>query len=290
MRITNFHKFNMSHNQMTNILSQQNKIFEQAMTGKKVNRASDDPIRYNEYALIQKTESKLNQYESNLNDSKNLLERIDVVLNSSVESIHIAKTSIVQASNDSLSDKDKGIISDTINETIDQLMSFANTKHLDRYLFSGQKVDVKPMVIEGNQVKYNGNDENMTINISESIDVEVTQSGEKIFSEMINSLIEARDSIKSGNNDDIQEAASRVDDAFINFVDERSRIGVQLTSVDVMENAYKETKVDLESKKQNSIGVDMSQVLSEFQQLGFMYEATMKSTITLNNTSILNFL
>src|SRR5690625_7305047 len=64
---------------------------------------------------------------------------------------------------------------------------------------------------------------NMHINISENMDVEVTQGADVVFGDLINSLYQTEQAIRNNDTDAISEASALVDDAFEEFIDNRSR-------------------------------------------------------------------
>lgn len=280
----------MSSNQLQNITREQNKVYEQVLTGTVLNRGSDDPVIYNESEILSRTESRIEQYQRNIVDAKNFLQKMDVIFGSAIDSVHIAKQDITRAATETLSETDRKIIADTLAETIDQLISFANERHLERHLFSGQKIDEKPIEFENGELTYNGNNKNMHINISENMDVEVTQGADVVFGDLINSLYQTEQAIRNNDTDAISEASALVDDAFEEFIDNRSRVGVQLKSVETMESAYTDTLTDLEIKKEDSLGIELAKVFGEFKQLEYLYQSAIHSTLTMENISVLNFL
>src|SRR5690625_7656853 len=99
--------------------------------------------------------------------------------------------------------------------------------------------------------------------MSENMDVEVTQGADVVFGELINSLYQTEQAIRNNDTDAISEASALVDDAFEEFIDNRSRVGVQLKSVETMESAYTDTLTDLEIKKEDSLGIDLAKVFGE---------------------------
>src|SRR5690625_6267850 len=153
---------------------------------------------------------------------------MDVIFDSAIDSVHIAKQDITRAATETMSETDRKIIADTLAETIDQLISFANERHLERHLFSGQKVDEKPIEFENGELTYNGNNKNMHINISENMEVQVTQGADVVHGDRIDSLYHTEHARRSNDTEAISEASALVDDAFEEFIDNRSRVGVQI--------------------------------------------------------------
>ena len=236
----------------------QAKKFNQISTGRSFNSPSENPIKMNESMLLQRTQNEISQFESNVGDAKSLLAKMDVTYESTIETIHMAKEEGIKGSSGTFNQKDRDVMAENIEQHIDQILSFANEKHLDRYIFSGQKTDTPAIEYDGNNFTYNGNENRMSIDISNHLTVDVSDVASKTFQPVLESLVELRDSLRSGNNGDIQQALGSLDDSFVNFVDNRSKMGVQLNSLETIEFAYKEINTDLEVKRSEVESIDMA--------------------------------
>lgn len=290
MRVSGFDKFKMTQHYLSNIQFESQKKMEQISTGKIFNRVSDDPVRVNRSMLIEVTESRINQFQDNVSDTKSMLEYIDMTYEKAIMSLQEAKELAIKGANDTYTDGDREVIADGIEETIHQILGFANAQHLDRYMFSGQMLNAKPLEYDGTNFTYNGNDNEMKINVSEQIGATVTQSAGQVFVPVLQELVKMRDALRSNNQGNIEAAMGDLESATNGFIDSRSKIGVQLQSVTLLEEAYHQTKTDLGVKRQETEDINMADAISDFTYMQQIYQATIKSSLNMLQNSILEYI
>ncbi|MGF7535628.1 flagellar hook-associated protein FlgL [Bacillus mexicanus] len=290
MRVSAYDKFKVTQNYISDIQYQTQKKQEQIATGKIFNKVSDDPVRVNRSMIIASTESRVSQYQDNISDAKSMLEYIDTVYENTTSNLQEAQKIAIKGANDTYSSADRGVMADNIEETIKQIVGFANSQHLDRYMFSGQKLDTKPIDYDGTSFTYNGNNRDMVINASEEVEVKVSQSAEDVFVPVLNQLVKLRDALRSDDQSQIETAMNDLNTATNDFIDNRSKVGVQLQSMDLLSEAYSQTKTDLTVKKQETESVDMAAAITDFTYLQTIYQATVKSSLNMLKNSILDYI
>ncbi|MCK2000024.1 flagellar hook-associated protein FlgL [[Brevibacterium] frigoritolerans] len=290
MRVSGFDKFKMTQFYLSNIQSDSQRKQEQIATGKIFNRVSDDPVRVNRSMLIDVTESRISQYQDNVTDTKSMLEYVDMTFEKASMSLQEAKELAIKGANDSYTAVDRQVIADGVEETIKQIVGFANAQHLDRYMFSGEKIDVEPLTYDGTTFTYNGNNNDMKINVSEQIQATVSQSAGTVFVPVLQELVKLRDALRSNSQGSIETAMKDVDLATNAFVDNRSRIGVQLQSLQLLEEAYKQTQTDLSVKRNQTEDINMADAISDFAYMQSIYQATVQSSVKMLNNSILEYI
>ncbi|MED2737530.1 flagellar hook-associated protein FlgL [Bacillus toyonensis] len=290
MRVSSFEKFKMTQHRINNMQYESSKKLEQISTGKIFNRVSDDPVRVNRSMLIKVTESRINQFNDNVNDAKSLLEFMDMTFDKATNSLDEAKEQAVKGANDTYSKEDREVMAQGIEETIKQILGFANAQHLDRHMFSGEKLDATPISYDGTNFTYNGNGEDMKVRVSEQMEATVSQSAEKVFIPVLNELVKVRDALRTNDQSKIESTLKDFDKAKNNFIDNRSTIGVQLQSVELLSDAYSQTKTDLSLKKQETEDVNMADAISDFMYTQNIMQATIKSSVNMMKNSILDYI
>lgn len=290
MRVSGFQKFKMTQNYLSNIQYESQKKQEQIATGKLFNRVSDDPVRVNRSMLIDVTENRINQYQDNVNDAKSLLEYIDMTYDKTTTSLEEAKELAVKGANDTYTSDDRKVMASGVEEVIKQIVGFANSKHLDRYMFSGQKLDVHPLDYDGTNFTYNGNSSKMTISGSEQMNTTVTESAEDVFVPALQTLVKLRDALNANDQAAIESTMGELDLKMNDVIDRRSEVGVQLDSINLLDEAYNQTKTDLSAKRQDTEDVDMATAISDFTYMQNIYQATVKSSVNMLQNSILEYI
>ena len=155
MRISTANSFDTGIDTLTRRQAEMNALQDQITTGKRINKASDDPAgaarAERAMASIGRTETSqravqassvlMTQTESNLGDAGDLLQR--------------ARELMVSAGNASYSDSDRAGIAGELQSLRDQLLAIANQSDgAGTYLFGGQGATQKPFVDTPSGVQY----------------------------------------------------------------------------------------------------------------------------------------
>lgn len=290
MRVTGYEKYRLTQSYLTDIQGQAAKKAQQISTGKHFFKVSDDPVRVNRAMMIDASDNRVDQYQRNIGDAKGLLEFIDTTYGKAVTTLQQVNETALRAANGTYTQQDKDVMADSIDVMIQQMVGFANATFLDRHVFGGEVTDVEPLTYDGTTVSYNGNAQTMSIAISNKTDVQVSQTADTVFMPLINELITLRDAIRSGNHADIQTSMGATEALTNQFVDTRSRVGVQLESIERMNEAYEQTKVDLAEKRKTVEDVDLSEVITEYTYLQTRYQASIQAQLKMMQNTILNYM
>lgn len=290
MRISGFEKFQTTQTYLNKLQYEQSIKHEQISTGKMFQRVSDDPVRVNRSMLVNSSISKVDQYLSNVSDAKGLLEFIDTTYGNTIDAIHQVKAVAIKGDNDTVSAEDRKVMASEVEQMIKQVVSFANSRYLDRYTFSGEKTDVKPITYDGATFTYNGNNNEMKIEVSDNLKINVSQEADQAYMPVLENLVEIRDALNNNDTAALKVGMTNLDSSFTKMIDRRSEVGVQLKSAEILNAAYYETKVDLTARKQDAEDVNLADAISEFSYMQTLYQATIKSAASMLKTSIMDYL
>jgi flagellar hook-associated protein 3 FlgL len=133
----------------------------QISTGIRLTAPSDDaPAAIRAIALQRLLELK-DQHQVNLRTSQSFLDATDTSV-SNVSDLLLRVRSTVQGSiGVTASDADRQAAIVEIDGTIQQLLSIANQKFRDRFLFAGSRDATTPFAATGNTIRYDGNEANL---------------------------------------------------------------------------------------------------------------------------------
>jgi flagellar hook-associated protein 3 FlgL len=157
MHIATANAYNVSLEQL--MTRQQNlaNAQEQLTSGKRVNRASDDPAAAAraERALAAEARSTANQRAVDASD--NAMTLSESALGDAGELLQQIREKLVQAGNTGLADADRKSIAGEISEMRKQLFAIANrTDGSGTYLFGGQSADQPPFIDTAGGVQFTG--------------------------------------------------------------------------------------------------------------------------------------
>jgi flagellar hook-associated protein 3 FlgL len=144
---------------------------EQATTGSRINRPSDDPTASASILNLQSENAVLENYLNTLAEAVSTLNISSSVLQQITSALNQVKTSITQVTSGTYDDASRQRTAEAIDNTLEQLVQLANTKNNGQYLFGGSDTNSAPFVVERTNgkitsVTYQGSSENLNINVA----------------------------------------------------------------------------------------------------------------------------
>ncbi len=142
MRITNQIVSGNSLRNMQKSMAEVNRRTQQLTTGKKISKASEDPVIAIRALKLRTTVSQLEQYKGkNIPDATSWYQITDTSLDNIIDKIKGINDYCVQGSTDSFSTSDRSAIIDGLKQLRDMIFSEGNSTYAGRYIFSGYKTD-----------------------------------------------------------------------------------------------------------------------------------------------------
>ncbi|ATJ84678.1 flagellar hook-associated protein FlgL [Halomonas beimenensis] len=183
MRISTVTMFEQS---VTSLNRQQGdflKVSEQIASGRRVVNPSDDPQAASRAVGVDQARAVTQQFADSRVSARNSLSQAESVLNSVSDAVTRAKTLMVQASSDTLSDVDRESVASELRGVYEALLGQANaTDGNGRYLFGGYQDSSAPFVKDAaGEVQYVGDTNVRRQRIDASRLMDVSDHGEAIF-------------------------------------------------------------------------------------------------------------
>jgi len=147
-RVTFTTMYNTTMRNMQQNAGRMNKIDEQVASQSRLNRPSDDPIGFTNTMSYRNILNSLGQQERNMDDGTSYLSVLDTSFTSMNNLFDRSRELAVGASNDTLKHQERLFINMEIRENLEQLVSLAQTKHKDDYIFSGRWTNLPPYEIK----------------------------------------------------------------------------------------------------------------------------------------------
>jgi len=196
MRITqNVMVDNMMNNLQKN-MDQLDKYSQRLSSGKQFQRPSEAPIEAAKSMDFSSTIEKSEQFEENVNQARSWLETSESAMDDANEVVQRARELTIQGANDTLTESERENLAQEMEELRNELISIAETRHGDRYVFSGQSTDQAPFDEEGD---YQGDHKNIVREINPGVDMTVNVTGEEAFGESIDALDDVISDLRQGN-------------------------------------------------------------------------------------------
>jgi len=127
------------------------KLQDQINTQKKITRPSDDPVVAMKGMRYRSQLEEVNQFYRNLTEGFTWMENTDAALDETTQVLNRVRELTVEASNDSYDPVARADIAKEIQQLQEHLVSMANTKIGDNYIFNGTDTSNSPI----NQNQFN---------------------------------------------------------------------------------------------------------------------------------------
>ena len=176
MRIATASSFNVGVNTLTNRQAELNKLQDQLATGKRVNKASDDPAAAAraERALAGEMRSITNQ--RSVDASRTAMLQSEAALGDAGTLLQQAREAVVASGNASYSDAERKVRAQELAALRAQLLTVANRGDgAGGYIFSGQSATQQPFTDTTAGVKFSGTTGAMTTD--NSVNMPLTDNG-----------------------------------------------------------------------------------------------------------------
>jgi len=162
------------------------RLQEQASTGSRINRISDDPYDACRVLGLESHQRSLETYMETLSELVGKLEISSSVLGDMTSALANIKADLAQVVSGTYGQEGRLRIADGINDTLEQMVSLANTEHSDQYLFAGSDTTSAPYVVERNsgkivRVTYQGSNEKPNIEVAPGLQASPFYVGDEIF-------------------------------------------------------------------------------------------------------------
>ncbi|OJA06275.1 flagellar hook-associated protein FlgL [Halomonas sp. QHL1] len=183
MRISTVTMFEQSTASMNRQQSDLMKVSQQIASGRRVVNPSDDPQAASRAVGVDQAKAVTEQYSDSRVSARNSLSQTESILNSVSDAVTSAKTLLIQASSDTLSDVDRESIASELKGVYETMLGQANaTDGNGRYLFGGYKDNAPPFVKSADgSVEYKGDSNVREQRVDASRLIPANDNGETIF-------------------------------------------------------------------------------------------------------------
>jgi flagellar hook-associated protein 3 FlgL len=162
------------------------RLQEQVSTGARVNRVSDDPsVAYNILTLNSQGKS-LQNYIDNLSEVSDTLQLSSTIISNVTSYLSELKSKLTQVVSGTYNQQQREAAADGINDILEQILSLANTKNLNRYIFGGANTASAPYVIQRTNgeitaVTYQGSTDARDVEVAPGLNTSAFYVGSDIF-------------------------------------------------------------------------------------------------------------
>jgi flagellar hook-associated protein 3 len=146
--------YNTSMRNLQRNAEKQNKLDEQIMSEKMINRPSDNPVGFTNSLRYKNTLNSLGQHQLTMNDGEVYMTILEDTHNSMNKIFGRCQALATQASTDTVNHEQRLFTNLEVRELLEQLVANSQTKHKDGYIFSGKWTNQPPYEIKTGEADY----------------------------------------------------------------------------------------------------------------------------------------
>jgi flagellar hook-associated protein 3 FlgL len=273
------------------------RLSEQIGTGKRVNRASDDPSSFAQARRMDVLTERYTQYQRSIDAARSWTDSTQKSLDDLAELFTRAHEAGLRASNGSLNASDGEIIAKELEALYTEVLDTLNTKSGEEYLFAGSRTTVTPFTEDGvtGEVEYNGNANGRKRTIGHDLSMNINISGDRIhdtgagytITESLQNLI---DSIRAGDPAAVSTALGQVEQSRDHVVDLGAEAGTLASRLSLAEDQLTDAMLTVESRRSELEDADVAELFMLFQKEQTGLTAALQSAASILQTSIMDYL
>lgn len=297
MRITQLLTFNGFQDQLKNNRQQLAKFQEQLSTGKRVVRPSDDNVAFGNSRQLQETIRKNKQYQKNIKTGMSHARSSQEALDSMIDILIDFKTAAIQGSTDTLNDNDREILADKVAGLKKKIVSRANKKFNNTYLFGGTNSTEAPFS-ENNTapggVADTSTDRALKIRVSEITEIETTVTGNELRDTSAGDLFEVmqsvEDALRANDRDAVNNAQEDIDKVVEHVTGLASKLGNNINRMDYISEQIESQSISQEAEISRMTDADYAETIANFKKHETSYQAAMSVHSRISQMSLLNYI
>lgn len=238
MRISSLYNSNAMISQLGVNGTRVSKLLEQLSTLKRVNVPSDDPVAASRLVQLNREQSAIKQYQSNISSLSGSLAIQEGQVTALDDQLDALSSKLLSANNSTHSQEDMKGYGAEISSMIDSMVEILNAKNdSGGYLFSGTKTDTRPVTQDANgNYVFNGNDKTRETDVASGVSISETTQVAGSFSASGNDL-EVLNKLKA--------LSEKMQDPNANFADYQSEISDAIDMVQKSSDSVASLYTDL---------------------------------------------
>ena len=287
MRVANKTIYDMVKFDLGRINEELNKANRVVTTGKRITDLSDDPVRLPEVLNIRSALSNLEQLGRNISMGRSWLATSESALSKVQDLISDTKALCVQMVNGTTTAEQRAIAADNVQNTLDEIVSLANTEVNGQYVFAGWKTDTVPFDEDGT---YHGDNHAFVVKIGNDTTVEVGSDGQAVFGALFTTVSDLKGALEGNDVGGIGAAMTNLDNDFDRITTKISDIGSKMLRMETKEKIFQDYTINSTERLSEIEDADMAAAIIELQSRQLVYQAALASSAMVMKLSLVDFL
>ncbi|MFP2504081.1 flagellar hook-associated protein FlgL [Buttiauxella gaviniae] len=305
MRVSTQQSYNSMSNSFTEMSDDLQHVITQMATGQRIILPSDDPIAATRITQLDRQQSAIEQYQSNISSVSSSMSQQESVLDGVNNSMLAIRDDLLEAANGTNTTDSLASLGQEIESLTQSMMAALNYQDEDgHYIFGGTVNDTPPITYEdtdgdgnGDEYVYNGNMEHRTATVSSGVEIDTNVSVGEIFGQgldVFNTLDDLSTELQDPNLDpsdpqvldDISHSIDVIDEASESLNSAIASLGERQNTMSMLNDAQTGIS-DSNSELIGQLGdLDYGPASITFTGLEMAMEATMKTYSKVSELSL----
>ncbi|RLB16920.1 MAG: flagellar hook-associated protein 3 [Deltaproteobacteria bacterium] len=292
MRVANKTIYDIIKFNLGNITEELNRANKVVATGKRITELSDDPVGLTQALNIKSSLSNIEQLGRNISMGRSWLTASESALTQVQNQISDARALCIQMATATTGSAERASAAATVQNTLEEIVSLANTEVNGRYIFAGSKTDAAPFSRDNdtNVVTYNGDNKAFTMKIGRDATVEVGSDGEAVFGDIFTTLSDLKDALEADDVSGIQAAMSNLDTHFDRISTKISEIGSKMLRMETKEKIFQDLNITNTERLSKIEDADITEAIMDLKAKELAYKAALASSARVMQLSLVDYL
>ncbi len=269
----------------------------QVSSGKRVERASDDPAAAAGGLANRAELATVMRYEKAADSVYSRLTVIDTVLSDVVSKLTAAQSAVMSAQGSVATPAQREAAAQDLEGIRSAIVDDFNTSFGGAFLFAGARSTAAPYTVaaDGTVSAYAGSTAEVEVDINRQSAVSVVLSGDTIAqgsatSDVFQVLTDAIAAVRAGDTDALNVAIGGLKDAFARATTAQSRVGSDMRSIDGEKVRLEEMRIAAMSRMSHFEDANMAEAVSSMTRADTAYQAALGAIASANRLSLLDYL
>jgi flagellar hook-associated protein 3 FlgL len=292
MRISTAYQFDAYTQSITTANESMFDAQNQVITGRRINKPSDDPFGMTSVLNMQALKSNLTQYTTNLNSAKSLLSYSDHALSDVTSLANQAYTLALNGANAATDQTGRNGMAQQITSIQQQILNLANTTGPSgQFIFGGQKNNTQPYAAVNGALVYSGDTNSINAEVGPQQTIATNVNASATLQNLYAQLESLKNNLTGGNTSAISGVDVANLQASITTVNQmRGDVGARLQSISNLVASNTRRSDELVGNISNVQDVDMASAISKYQSAQTAYQAALSVANQGFHLSLMDFL
>ncbi|RSL35125.1 flagellar hook-associated protein FlgL [Salibacterium salarium] len=265
---------------------------DQLSTGKKITRASQDPVVAMSGIRYRTEAGQVEQFQRNSGEVYNWMDSTDSALDKTTGAMQRIRELTTQAANDTYEEGQRENIAEEVAELKDHIADMANTKMNGKYIFNGTDTTNAPIDDKTN-IDASDNEGEVVIELLDGVNIPVNSNPTETFSQdLFDDLEDLEGALRNPDTtgEELSGEIETIDGHIDSIVNERAEVGARLNRVEMIESRLNQQEVTAERIMSDNEDADMEKVITELMSQENVHQAALSSGARIIQPTLMDFL